>query len=84
MKEKFGSLKVGKFILKMAAPNAPNPAIPNVQGNPDQNQDQDQDQVSRRSGPSSSTYTTSTTTGPSTFGSCLVSYLFPKSFIKIG
>ena len=29
----------------MAAPNAPNPAIPNVQGNPDQNQDQDQDQV---------------------------------------
>ena len=29
----------------MAAPNAPNPAIPNIQGNPDQNQDQDQDQV---------------------------------------
>ena len=29
----------------MDAPNAPNPAIPNVQGNPDQNQDQDQDQV---------------------------------------
>ena len=29
----------------MDAPNVPNPAIPNVQGNPDQNQDQDQDQV---------------------------------------
>ena len=29
----------------MDAPNAPKPAIPNVQGNPDQNQDQDQDQV---------------------------------------
>ena len=29
----------------MDAPNAPNPAISNVQGNPDQNQDQDQDQV---------------------------------------
>ena len=29
----------------MDAPNAPNPAIPNAQGNPDQNQDQDQDQV---------------------------------------
>ena len=29
----------------MDAPNAPNPAIPNIQGNPDQNQDQDQDQV---------------------------------------
>ena len=29
----------------MDAPNAPNPAIPNVQGNPDQNQDQDQNQV---------------------------------------
>ena len=29
----------------MAAPNAPNPVIPNVQGNLDQNQDQDQDQV---------------------------------------
>ena len=29
----------------MAAPNAPNPAIPNIQGNLDQNQDQDQDQV---------------------------------------
>ena len=29
----------------MDAPNAPNSAIPNVQGNPDQNQDQDQDQV---------------------------------------
>ena len=29
----------------MDAPNAPNPAIPNVQGNPDQNKDQDQDQV---------------------------------------
>ena len=26
----------------MDAPNSPNPAIPNVQGNPDQNQDQDQ------------------------------------------
>ena len=26
----------------MDAPNAPNPVIPNVQGNPDQNQDQDQ------------------------------------------
>ena len=32
------------FILKMDAPNAPNPANPNAQGNPDQNQDQDQDQ----------------------------------------
>ena len=29
----------------MDAPNAPNPANPNAQGNPDQNQDQDQDQV---------------------------------------
>ena len=29
----------------MDAPNAPNPAIPNVQGNADQNQDQDQNQV---------------------------------------
>ena len=29
----------------MDAPNAPNPAIPNVQGNPDQNQDLDQNQV---------------------------------------
>ena len=29
----------------MASPNAPNPVIPNIQGNPDQNQDQDQDQV---------------------------------------
>ena len=29
----------------MDAPNAPNSAIPNVQGNPDQNQDQDQNQV---------------------------------------
>ena len=28
----------------MDAPNAPNPAIPNAQGNPDQNQDQGQDQ----------------------------------------
>ena len=28
----------------MDAPNAPNPANPNAQGNPDQNQDQDQDQ----------------------------------------
>ena len=26
----------------MDAPNAPNPAIPNIQGNPDQDQDQDQ------------------------------------------
>ena len=43
--KKFGSLKVGnRFILKMDAPNAPNPANPNAQGNPDQNQDQDQDQ----------------------------------------
>ena len=29
----------------MDAPNAPYPANPNAQGNPDQNQDQDQDQV---------------------------------------
>ena len=29
----------------MAAPNAPNPAIPNVQGNPDQKSRSDQDQV---------------------------------------
>ena len=28
----------------MDAPNTPNPANPNAQGNPDQNQDQDQDQ----------------------------------------
>ena len=32
-------------ILKMDAPNAPNPANPNAQNPADQNQDQDQDQV---------------------------------------
>ena len=32
-----------RFILKMDAPNVPNPANPNAQ-DPDQNQDQDQDQ----------------------------------------
>ena len=40
MEEMLSSLKVGKALLKMDAPNAPNPAIPNIQGNPDQNQDQ--------------------------------------------
>ena len=44
MKEKFGSLKVGRFILKLDAPNAPNPANPNAQNPVDHNQDQDQDQ----------------------------------------
>ena len=39
--EKFGSLKVGKrFLLKMEAPNTPNPGNPNAQGDPGQNQDQ--------------------------------------------
>ena len=44
MEEKLSSLKVQKDILKMDAPNAPNPANPNAQRNPDQNQDQGQDQ----------------------------------------
>ena len=44
--ENFGSLKVGKaYTKKMDAPNAPNPANPNVQNPADQNQDQNQDQV---------------------------------------
>ena len=68
----------------MAAPNAPNPVIPNVQGNPDQNQDQDQDQVPAGQVPAQVPITTSTTTGPSSLWPLLVSYLFPKSFIKIG
>ena len=38
--KKFGSLKVGKVILKMDAPNGPNPANPNAQDPADQNQDQ--------------------------------------------
>ena len=38
--EKFGSLKVGKVILKMDAHNAPNSANPNAQDPADQNQDQ--------------------------------------------
>ena len=32
MEEKLNSLKVGKDILKMEAPNAPNPENPNAQG----------------------------------------------------
>ena len=62
----------------MNAPNAPNPANPNTQNTVDQNQDQNQGSESGsesrsspcRSGPSSCTCPTSTTTGPSTTGSC--------------
>ena len=38
-------LRLEKLILKIDAPNTPNPATPNMQNPADQNQDQNQDQV---------------------------------------
>ena len=37
--ENFACLRSERFILKMHAPNAPNPANPNAQDPADQNQD---------------------------------------------
>ena len=67
----------------MDAPNAPNLAIPNVQGNPDQNQDQDQNQVPAGQVPAQVPIQPVPQLAPAPLAPAGV-VLFPKSFIKIG
>ena len=67
----------------MDAPNAPNPAIPNIQGNPDQNQDQDQNQVPAGQVPAQVPIQPVPQLVQHLW-LLLVLYLFPKSYIKIG